>query len=70
MLLCWLVLLMPFLPNVLVADANEKTELLIFKDRFRKNETLICVCLGGECKLPVRSIEEVLEEIGPGLNFK
>ncbi|MCD4663674.1 MAG: DUF255 domain-containing protein [Bacteroidales bacterium] len=42
-----------FLPNVLVAVASTESELPVFKNRFRENETIIYVCFGNECKLPV-----------------
>lgn len=49
-----------FLPNVLFAYATNKSELPVFESRFKDNETIIYVCLGSECKLPVYSTEEAL----------
>lgn len=52
-----------FHPNTLVLYSTSDSDLPIFKNRFKANETLIYVCEKGVCKLPVKTIEETLELI-------
>ncbi|MCD4683843.1 MAG: thioredoxin domain-containing protein [Bacteroidales bacterium] len=52
-----------YFPNIIRAGSIGKSELPIFKDRFVKDKTMIYVCTGSECKLPVENIEEALGQI-------
>ncbi|MDG1757492.1 MAG: thioredoxin domain-containing protein [Bacteroidia bacterium] len=52
-----------FHPNTLVLFSTSDSDLPMFKNRFKANETLIYVCQKGVCKLPVKTIEEALELI-------
>jgi len=50
-----------YLPNVLVAGSQKGSLLPIFKNRYVANETLIYVCIGNECKLPVKTVNEAID---------
>ncbi|TVZ52213.1 thioredoxin domain-containing protein [Dokdonia sp. Hel_I_53] len=52
-----------FLPNVIKAYTTSQSELSVFKNRFHKDKTLIYVCINNTCKLPVNTVEEVLEQL-------
>ena len=50
-----------YLPNVLIAASETRSELPLFKDRFVKEKTLIYVCKNKACLLPVESVEEAMK---------
>jgi uncharacterized protein YyaL (SSP411 family) len=52
-----------FHPNTLVLFSVSDSDLPMFKNRFKANETLIYVCQKGVCKLPVKTIDMALELI-------
>jgi len=52
-----------YIPNIVRAGSIGKSELPIFKERFVKDKTMIYVCTGSECKLPVESIDEALKQL-------
>jgi uncharacterized protein YyaL (SSP411 family) len=52
-----------FHPNTLVLFSTSDSDLPIFKNRFKADETLIYVCQKGVCKLPVKTIDMALELI-------
>jgi len=52
-----------YIPNIVKAGSTGKSELPIFKDRIIKDKTLIYICTGSECKLPVETVEEALTMI-------
>ena len=50
-----------FHPNTLILFSKIDSDIPIFRNRFKANETLIYVCQNGVCKLPVKTIEEALK---------
>lgn len=52
-----------YLPNALIAGSLGESKLPLFKNRFVNGETLIYVCMGDRCLLPVEKVEEVLEKM-------
>ncbi|MEN1784255.1 MAG: thioredoxin domain-containing protein [Bacteroidota bacterium] len=53
-----------YLPNsILVGTAKEGT-IDLLQNRYAPNRTLIYVCIEGACKLPVTSVDKVLDQIG------
>lgn len=52
-----------YLPNAILAATNAQSELPILKNRFKPAETLIYVCEGGSCKLPVSKLSEALKQV-------
>lgn len=52
-----------FLPNTLILWTATSSNISIFKNRFKSNETWIYVCQRGVCKLPVKTVEEAMELI-------
>jgi uncharacterized protein YyaL (SSP411 family) len=52
-----------FYPNVLWAFSKNASEVPILKDRFSQAKTLIYVCRGGVCQLPVESVPKAIEMI-------
>lgn len=52
-----------YLPNIIKTGSAGISELPLFKDRFIKDKTMIYVCTGSECKLPVENIKEALGQI-------
>lgn len=55
-----------YLPNVLIAAAQDESQaagIPVFENRFVEGKTLIYACLMGQCKLPVATVEEVLEQL-------
>ncbi len=53
-----------YLPNTILAKASIGSELAITKNR-NSTETQIFVCVDNTCKLPVKTIEEVLNNVNP-----
>ncbi len=47
-------------PDIMIAVAPDESDLPIFKNRFKGKETLIYVCIGTECLLPVTSIDKAM----------
>jgi len=52
-----------FYPNVLWAFSKNGSEVPILKDRFIETKTLIYVCRGGVCQLPIESVPKAIEMI-------
>jgi uncharacterized protein YyaL (SSP411 family) len=52
-----------YLPNVLLAVSQKPSDLPLLAGRFSGSETLIYVCSGKSCKLPVESVNEALKLI-------
>ena len=52
-----------FFPNTLYAGSERSSELPIFKNRYKENETLIYVCKDTVCAAPVESPEKAIELI-------
>ena len=52
-----------YLPNTVLAATKAQSELPILQDRFEPSETLIYVCEGGSCKLPVSDLSEALKQV-------
>jgi uncharacterized protein YyaL (SSP411 family) len=50
-------------PNTLIMAANESSDLPIFKDRFRKDQTLIYICKNNVCYAPVNNPEDAISMI-------
>jgi len=51
------------LPNTMLIGTEEKNELAVFKGRYVEGETLIYICQNKTCKLPVRSVEDFLNQM-------
>jgi len=45
-------------PNILIVGTEKKSTIPIFKDRYKKGETLIYVCKNNVCNQPVKTVEE------------
>lgn len=54
-----------YLPNSIFAAAEKESTLSLFNDRYSVGETLIYVCRHGTCQLPMRHMQEVLEQLWP-----
>ena len=52
-----------YLPNILIAGSNRKSDLFLFQDRFVKDETFIYVCTENTCKTPVSEIKKAIKLI-------
>ncbi|MBT0607692.1 thioredoxin domain-containing protein [Aequorivita echinoideorum] len=52
-----------FLPNAVIAGSVGQNDSPLFKNRFQKDKTLIYVCKGNACKLPVEEIEKAIQII-------
>lgn len=53
-----------YLPHVVFALSKTESDLPIFKNRYKPNETLIYVCTRNSCQLPVTTIAEALKLTG------
>ncbi len=51
------------LPNALIVGSTKDSNEPLFKDRFVENETFIYVCQNSTCKLPVKSIDDALNQM-------
>jgi uncharacterized protein len=49
-----------YLPNIVLAATNKKSELALLKDRLVSEKNFIYVCSGNTCQLPVSSGEDAL----------
>ncbi len=49
-----------FLPQVTWAFSEKASKVPVLKNRFVRGKTLIYVCQGGSCKLPVENVDEAL----------
>jgi len=47
-----------FRPNVILAGSESASSLPVFNHRYQEGETLIYVCTGSECMLPVKTVSE------------
>lgn len=52
-----------YIPNALVVGTTAESELPLFKDRYSNYDTYIYICQNSTCKLPVKSVEEALEQL-------
>jgi len=52
-----------FLPNALVVQSDEDSDLPLFKGRYADGDTYIYVCRDNTCKLPVQTTEEALDQL-------
>jgi uncharacterized protein YyaL (SSP411 family) len=52
-----------YIPNILISGSKTKSVLPLLKNKYIEDETLIYVCVNGTCKLPVKSIENALNQI-------
>jgi len=50
-----------FRPDILYLGTNKESNIPIFKDRYKKGETLIYVCKNNVCNQPVTSVMEAIE---------
>ncbi len=52
------------IPQIYVAaTSTPNNSLSLFEDRFQEGETLIYICEGMSCRMPVETVEELIEEI-------
>jgi uncharacterized protein YyaL (SSP411 family) len=51
------------LPNTLIVGSNKDSGMPLFKGRYSDDGTYIYVCQDHTCKLPVSTVEEVLEQL-------
>jgi uncharacterized protein len=59
-----------FLPGTAVAATTEENiEIPVFRNRYKDGETWYYVCSMGQCKLPVKNIDEALRQIIPNNNL-
>jgi uncharacterized protein YyaL (SSP411 family) len=53
-----------FLPNVILAGSFQESKLPLLKHRLPADgDTMIYVCYGKTCKLPVKTVEEALKQL-------
>lgn len=52
-----------FHPNILWAFSENRSKISILRDRYVNDQTLIYVCRGGSCQMPVKTIEQAQEMI-------
>ena len=52
-----------YLPNTLIVGSAMESELPLFKDRYVDGESYIYVCQDRVCKLPVRTVEQAIEQL-------
>jgi uncharacterized protein YyaL (SSP411 family) len=50
------------LPNTILSASSGRYGLPGFEDRFIDKNTMIYVCTGWECKLPVEMVEEAIKQ--------
>jgi len=51
------------IPNTLIVASSFESELPLFEDRFVAGETYIYVCQNRVCKLPVKTVDEALQQL-------
>ena len=52
-----------YLPNSILVGSAKEGSLDLLQNRYNEGETLIYVCIEGACKLPVKSKEEVFQQL-------
>lgn len=52
-----------FLPNVIVSASQQKEDIPLMKGRCQPGQTWLYLCQAGTCQLPVRSFQQVLQQI-------
>lgn len=52
-----------YYPGQILIGMEQKSELPVFKDRFKPDKTLIYVCEGNTCKQPVESAREAIRQM-------
>ncbi len=53
-----------YLPNAVFLGGRDEGGLELLKGKLQEGETFIYVCKKNVCKLPVRSVEEALGQVG------
>ncbi|WP_422079353.1 thioredoxin domain-containing protein [Ulvibacterium sp.] len=51
------------IPNILVVGSPSESNLPLFKDRYKEDNTFIYVCQNSTCKLPVKTVEEAMVQL-------
>ncbi|WP_171596168.1 thioredoxin domain-containing protein [Marinifilum caeruleilacunae] len=57
-----------FLPNVILAGSETKSDMPLLKNRYVPNQTTFYLCKNRSCKIPVYSVEELLNQLKEELN--
>jgi uncharacterized protein YyaL (SSP411 family) len=52
-----------FLPNVMLAGSEEASDLPLLRNRYVPNQTTFYLCKNRSCKIPVTTVEELLEQL-------
>ena len=52
-----------YLVNTLLVGSSVSSNISLFKDRYHKDGTFIYVCQNNTCKLPVKTVDEVFEQM-------
>lgn len=52
-----------FLPNVIIAGANQESNFPLLKNRYVSNQTTFYLCKNRTCNLPVTSVDELLKQL-------
>jgi len=52
-----------FLPYMILMGGKEEGKLPLLKDKLRPGQTMIYVCRGKTCRLPVTEIREALKQL-------
>jgi uncharacterized protein YyaL (SSP411 family) len=58
-----------FLPNVLIAGSISNSDLPLLKNRYVPNQTTFYLCKNRTCKIPVTSVEELLDQLQKEVNY-
>ncbi len=51
------------IPNTLIVGSLSKSDLPLFKDRYKEDSTFIYVCQNSTCKLPVKTVDEAMVQL-------
>ncbi|MAU16176.1 MAG: thioredoxin domain-containing protein [Muricauda sp.] len=54
-----------YVPNSILVGSQKDGDIALLKNRALPGKTLVYLCLEGACKLPVTSVQEVLEQLHP-----
>lgn len=52
-----------YTPNILLAGSTTKSSLPLLQERYKENDTYIYVCVNKACKLPVKEVDEALQQM-------
>ena len=58
-------LIVHYSPAILLAGSTKESSLPILQDRYTKNKTMIYVCTGRTCKLPVTEVRDAINLVNP-----